>query len=486
LKALLRESEDELYQVKQENYKTSVIDYEQDLAQLKVKHETLLSRNKDISESLEVYRKRADEYYNKLEMAEAAVKLSKKNEASAVQEMKEMKNQLILTKEECRTSQILIKDFRIKIGKFEETIVVKDQKLQSCKEEIKSLKDKLSYHLNNYENKELTENYKEEIRNLNKELNFKIDIETKLIKETKKLQLDDEDAVLARDNLTKELEDLVLREERLELRIEELSNNLRSLENEKVINDRKIINFNRQVSGLKQLIDEISSERDRILQEKSELANQLNKLNTKHDRTTTELKQTQAELTFIKQHLENQREDSEAIKSELNQSKLSTSSDYREQQRIRHELLITKEENFGLLKTNKELNKKVETLEEKLYSNEQLKYLEGKVKSLTNALDAATVEKNEDEQSIKNLERQVKNLEIRVENESSLSKRYNDENFDYQNKINHYKSTIDILHNENLEKDLQLKGIQRENIEIKETMLMLQKEVLELREKLRV
>ena len=78
LKALLRESEDELYQVKQENYKTSVNDYEQDLAQLKVKHETLLSRNRDISESLEVYRKRADEYYNKLEMAEAAVKLSKR------------------------------------------------------------------------------------------------------------------------------------------------------------------------------------------------------------------------------------------------------------------------------------------------------------------------------------------------------------------------------------------------------------------------
>ena len=486
LKALLRESEDELYQVKQENYKTSVNDYEQDLAQLKVKHETLLSRNRDISESLEVYRKRADEYYNKLEMAEAAVKLSKKNEASAVEEMKEMRNQLILTKEECRTSQILIKDFRIKIGKFEEQIVVKDQMLQSSKEEIQSLKDKLNYHLSNYENKELTEKYKEEIRNLNKELNFKIDNETKLIKETKKLQLDYEDAILAKDNLTKELEDLVLREERLELRIDELSNNLRTLENENVINDRKIVNFNRQVSGLKQLIEEISTERDRILKEKAELSNELNKLSTKHDRTTTDLKQTQAELAFIKQHLENQREDSEAIKSELNQSKLSTTSDYREQQKIRHELLVTKEENFSLLKTNKELNDKVESLEEKLYSNEQLKYLESKVKSLTKSLDSATVEKNEDEKNIKNLERQVKNLEIRLENESSLSKRYNDENFDYQNKVNHYKSTIDILHNENLEKDLQLKGIQRENIEIKETMLMLQKEVLELREKLRV
>ena len=73
MKALLRESEDELYQVKQENYKTSVHDYEQDLAQLKVKHETLLSRNKDINESLEIYKKRSDEYYKKLELAESAI-----------------------------------------------------------------------------------------------------------------------------------------------------------------------------------------------------------------------------------------------------------------------------------------------------------------------------------------------------------------------------------------------------------------------------
>ena len=37
-----------------------------------------------------------------------------------------------------------------------------------------------------------------------------------------------------------------------------------------------------------------------------------------------------------------------------------------------------------------------------------------------------------------------------------------------------------------LKKDLQLKSIQRENIEMKESMLMLQKEVLELRERLQV
>ncbi|KAL6451206.1 MYO1 Myosin-1 [Candida maltosa Xu316] len=486
LKALLRESEDELYQVKQDNFKSSRNNYEEDLAQLKVKHETLISRNRDITDSLDVYKKRSEEYYKKLELAESAVSISKRHEEQARKEMTEAKSQLLLAKEEARTSQILIKQFRVKINSLEELLQDKNYKLEKCQTEIQELKDKLAYHVNNYENKEANEKLKEEIRNLHKDVNFKIETETTLIKENKKLQLDLEDAVLAKNNLQKELEDSVLREETLEFRIEELSNKARELGSEKVINERKISGFTKQVSGLKSLVDEISMERDRILQEKEVLEKDLKTLNSKFDNTTTELKQTQSELDFMKQHLENQREDSEAMKSELNQSKLSSTTDYRDQQKIRHELLVTKEENFSLQKTNKELNTKVSTLEEKLYSNEQLKYLESKVNSLSQSLDTAYGEKQEDEKTIKNLQRSIKELEIRVDNESQLSKRYNDENFDYQNKMNHYKSTIDILHNENVEKDLQLKSIERENTEMKETMLLLQKEVLELRERLHV
>lgn len=486
LKALLRESEDELYQVKQENYKTSVHDYEQDLAQLKVKHETLLSRNKDINESLEIYKKRSDEYYKKLELAESAIAISKRHEEQATKEMKESRSQLLLVREELRTTQILIKDFRIKVGNLEATIEEKNHQLDANKEEIKQIQDKLNYHLKNFENKELNEKLKEEIKNLNRDLHFKTDIETKLIKENKKLQLDYEDVLLVKNNLQNEVEELILQEEKLQNKIDELTNNNRQLENEKLINERKIVNCTKQISGLKELVDEISIERDKLLKDKETLQNDLQIMTNKFDSTTTELKQAHGELNFLKKHLENQREDSEAIKTELNQLKMSTSFDIRDQQKLRNELLVTKEENFSLVKTNKELNLKVSDLEEKLYSNEQLKYWESKVDTLSKALDGALNEKHEADKTIKNLQRSIKQLEIRVENESQLSKRYNDENFDYQNKINHYKSTIDIIHNENIEKDLQLKSIQRENIEMKESMLMLQKEVLELRERLQV
>lgn len=45
---------------------------------------------------------------------------------------------------------------------------------------------------------------------------------------------------------------------------------------------------------------------------------------------------------------------------------MSTSFDIRDQQKLRNELLVTKEENFSLVKTNKELNLKVSDLEEKI------------------------------------------------------------------------------------------------------------------------
>lgn len=52
---------------------------------------------------------------------------------------------------------------------------------------IKELKEKIYYHKKNYENKEKTDKYREEIITLNKELAFKTDTENSLIKDSKKL-----------------------------------------------------------------------------------------------------------------------------------------------------------------------------------------------------------------------------------------------------------------------------------------------------------
>lgn len=484
LKALLRESEEELYQVKQEKFKSSMKDFEEEIAHLKVKYDNVSIRNQDLIQGLELYKKRSDEYFKKLELAESAVTISKRQEELAKKEVDDLRSQLRLSKEEARTSQIMLRDCNLKIDKLEQTIHSNTRVMEENKKQIKQLEDKLSYHVKNYENRETTEKLREDLRNLHKDLNFKTQTETTLVKENKQIQLDLEEAILIRKNTEKEMEEMLLREEKLEAKIVSLTDSLRQLENDKILNERKIASFSKQISGLKELVSEITQEKERLIEEKEQLQDELFKVNLNLENQTVALDQSKSEVAFLKTHLENQRQDAEAVRSELNQSRMSSTSDYRDQQKIRNELLVANEENYSLKKANDELSAKVHKLEEKLYSNDQIKFLESRADSLQSALDTSLQEKHESDKTIKTLERKIKQLETRVEHESQLSKRYNDENFDYQNKINHYKVAVDSLDQENIEKDLQLKTYEEQNNQLKESMLMLQKENLELKERL--
>ncbi|KAG2734330.1 hypothetical protein G9P44_002336 [Scheffersomyces stipitis] len=484
LKSLLRESEDELYSAKTANFKTSISDYEDKLAQLTVRHDTLRTKNSDLASNLELYKRRSEEYYDKLELAEAAVQISKRHEESALNDLNETKNQLKLAKEEARTSQIMIKEIRTNNSKLEETIQDKNFAMKQQEAKIKELKEKIYYHKKNYENKEKTDKYREEIITLNKELAFKTDTENSLIKDSKKLQLDLED--LTKEKKTLE-EDYALKIEHvnvLETRVDLLSNKSRQLENAQEINDRKIGNLNKQVSSLRELVESVTNQRDELLETKAKLEDQLSELTHKLDLSEAELAQTNKDMNILRTHLENQRQESSEIKSELSQSRSSISSEMQDYQKLRKEHLVSSEENITLKKINKELSSKVHELEEKLYGNEQLRFWEDKVRDLMKELDNSQSENHEASRTIKNLEKDVKQLEIKIANEAQLRKKYNDENFDYQNKVSHYKSSLDILQNEQSEKDLQIRTAERENINLKESKLSLEKEVLELRQRL--
>ena len=484
LKSLLRESEDELYDAKRQNFRSSVNDYEEELAELRVRHDSLSSKNADLSENADLYKKRSEEYYVKLELAESAVNISKRHEGLAVKELTEVKNQLRLAREEARTSQILVKDIRNQCTTLEEAIQEKTFKLKKEKQRIIELNDKLNYLTTNYGNREISDTYKEELRTVHQELNFKLETETILVKENKKLLLDLEDLTREKKALDKDYEESLLKEEELEVQVNDLTTKTRSLENEKAINERKLTSMTKQITSLKDLISEVTFQRDQLLEKKEEMEEQILKLNHTLDETTGKFEDAQMDINVMRQHLENQRQESNEYKSELNQSRMSTSSEVQDYQKLRKEILITSQENDSLRKANSELGAKVHILEEKLYGNEQLRYWENKVKNLTGELNASQNDNYDASKLIKSLERTVQELSIRVQNESQLTKKYNDENFDYQNKVNHYKSTIDILHNESLEKDLMLSSKDRENLELREHSLLLEKEVLELRERL--
>lgn len=483
LKALLRESEDELYEAKRQSFRTSVSNYEDELAELKVKLESLTSKNSELSGVVQLYKNRSEEYYKKLELAESVIKISKRQELNALSELQELKNQLTLAREEARASQILIKETRLQNASLEEKLNDKNYEIEKNMADIRDLKEKISYYTQSYENKERIELMTEEIGNLHKELNFKLEIETKLLKENRTLQLDLEDLTRAKAIVDEDFATSILKVEKLTETSEILTKKNKALEDEVVENERKIGYLTKQINSLKGLVEEISKYRDELLETKDKLDGEIFDLTMKLEDTSAQLKSSESEKTILRKHLEHQKQEFSNLNEDFRNSKLLSQSEMNDYQKLRNNILVTSEENDSLKRVNESLNNKVHLLEEKLYNNEQLKFWESKVNNLIVELDKSHSENHESKKSIQSLERKVKQLEIKAENESQLIKKYNDENFNYQNKENHYKSTIDILHTENLEKELQLKSSQRDNDELRENMLILEKELLELKEK---
>lgn len=485
LKSLLRESEEELYEVKRSNFKTSVGDYENELAQWKVKHDTINVKNEELSKSLELYKRRSEEYYKKLEMAELAVNISKRHEEQATKDLVSYKSELTLLREELKTSMILIKDLRKDQYGKEEIINDKTFRIQQLETMIKTLEDKLGYINENYgDSKNLEEKYKEDIRQLHKELNFKLEKETELIKENKQLQLDLEELIEEKKQLDEEYEGVIVHNEELEVANTELNSKLRLIEGEFRINERKINNLNKQVENLKKFNNELIKEKDEIYEIRDSLEEELNNKINEYEILDTNFKNSEQTSKILREHLENTRTESSNIKNELNQLKMFNSSEQQDYLKVLKEKLVINEENDSLKKTNRELTSKVETLEEKLFSNEQLKYWENKVNILQEELDESQTVQHEQLKKMNNLERNITNLQIRIDNELKLTKKYNDENFNYQNQIHHFKSTIDMLHQDKLDKNLLIKDQEREINDIKESMLILEKENLQMRQRL--
>lgn len=486
LKALLRDSEDELYQIKRDQHKASIENYENELAQSKVKQENLRLRNEDLNKSVELYKKRSEEYYKKLELAESAISISKRHEEAAIKDLESVKNEYKLLKDELRSSEILIKDMNKEKGKLNSELKDKNYEIIKLNDEIKEINDKLLYNRKVYENKEINENLKNEIQHLNNELKFKLDNESKLIKENKKLTIENETLLKQKSNLESEFEIKLDRIDELEVKEDEMTKKLRVLENEKLINERKIANLSKQVTNLKDLINDVTLQRDELLEVKDKLEEDNMILNQNLEERNLELSSTKSDMAILRKHLENQRMESLEIQQELNQSKISTSDDIVNYSNLKKENLVVVQENDALHRINKELKSRVDSLENKLYNDEQIKYWENKLQEMNNKLDNQQSENYKLNKTIYAYEQEIKTHKIRSENDSKLIKKYNDENFDYQNKINHFKTNLDILQTENFEKDMQIRNFERDTAEMKEHNLRLEKEVLELRSKLGV
>ncbi|WPK26885.1 hypothetical protein PUMCH_004253 [Australozyma saopauloensis] len=471
LKSLLRESEDELYEIKRESVKASVRDYEDQMARLKVANNNLTQETEDLKKSLSTHKKKCEEYYEKLELAESAAAMSKRQEEQCKQELKEKSVELRLMKDEVRAIDKIIRKLREDKHDLESSLKdleVKEMKLRAIN---KNLQDQMAYLNNTYgDRKRSVEDYKEEIRALQADVKFKLEKETEIIKENKRLTIENEELQRIKEEVLAENSEINDENEKLSNQNDEHRQEIEHLTAAKQSHERKLEQNAKQIDSLHKIIEENGRQMEALNAFNRELESVKATHEDRIEKLENELKNTNINLEISREHGHNMEQSRQAAFAELEVIKGRWDSSDSRYKEARTENLVLVEENESLKTINAELGKKVGLLEEKLYSNEQIKFLETNLENLKQQIAQMKNEGLDRDAKEQKLQRQVGALEYDAENKSVQLKKYNDENFNLQNTVTQQKGKIEYLYQENNDKDLKIKAQERELKELRERL----------------
>lgn len=471
LKSLLRDSEDELYEIKRENVKTAVRDYEDQMARLKVSNNSLLQQTEDLKNSVASHKKKSEEFFEKLELAEAAITMSKRQEQLALDELKEKTVELKLMKEEIRAVDKVVRKLREDKHDLESSLKdleVMEMKLRAIN---KNLQEQMTYLNNTYgDRKRSVEDYKEEIRALQEDIKFKMAKETEIIKENKKVTIENEELQRVKVEVMAENREVTEENESLKSLNEGYKNEIELLNEAKQSQERKLEQNAKQIESLHKIIEENQRQMEALNAYSRELERVKAAQESQISDLEDELEKAKINLEIAREHALTMEFEKKEARSELEDIRNQWDNSDGRYKQARTENLVLVEENESLKTINGELRVKVGTLEEKLYSNEQIKYLETNMNSLKNQLEKmknGNLDRDAEEQKMR---RKVASLEYDLENKSAQMKKYNDENFTLQSTVSQQKGRIEYLYQENNEKDLKLKSQERELSQLRERL----------------
>lgn len=476
LKSLLRESEDELYEMKRGNMKTAIRNYEEQLAKLKVQGNALEVKLEELQHALTKYKNRSEEYFEKLELAESAVTISKRHELLSRKELEEKSTELKLVKEEIRASEKVIRQLRQDKGALEAQLNEHLSSEKRLNEQLRTSKEQITYLNETYgDRKHQIAEHKEEIRMLRDEVKFKLEKETEIIKENKRLTIENEELLRIKEEVLLENTEVTDENDRMTQKNEDLEKQVASLTSDKHSHERKLEQASKQIESLRELVEENGRQMEQLNQTNHELERNKTRLEEQVSDLQAQLANADRSLKIVQEHAANLEQDKRQSRIELDDLRSRWDNSDGRYKEARTENLVMVQENESLRTVNAELKEKVGSLETKLYSNEQLKYLESKVSGLNGEVSGLKHQIAEGHTREQKMQRQIQALEFENENKSSQMKKYNDENFNYQNMVGQYKGKLEFLYQENSDKDLRLKAQEREMEQLRERCLMLER-----------
>ncbi|CAM9020097.1 unnamed protein product [Wickerhamomyces anomalus] len=451
----------------------------EELTKVQLHLEAIQGKNVDLSKTVKLYKARAEEYFNKLESAEAAVRTAKHSEKFTRQQLQEANDSLNKLRQENRKSESAVAKLNVTISQLKEEIQEREIELSKAQSSNIMLQEEINHYHERLMKSSRTDKFDAEIKKLNDELVRSMRNETDLRKDlgTLELELDNLQSQKSQEikELTKEktyylhlVKDLVEKNESATAAQKDLEIKLRSLM--------------KQISTLNDSVDKLIRERDSLESDKKALELQVRDLSGEYGIFMNEREVAGEEKASLEATIEKHQTEMDDLKKERKKSKSLQEQLQAYIEEEKHKNVIISEENHSLGKFNEQLKSKITELEQKLNKNDDDIWLE-RIDKLEQKLQLEINEKHESVKHHKSLERTVDELKDQVDKQAKLTSKYEDEKANYEFKISELLNTISKWQSVDSSNKLGLKRAEREVRHLKESNLELEKEIAEWKDR---
>ncbi|CCH46395.1 Myosin-7 [Wickerhamomyces ciferrii] len=468
-----------------EKYKASEIESlsnqlaREELTKVQLQLEALLKKNSDLSNNVKLYKVRAEDYYAKLESAEAAVRTAKHSEKFTKEQLQEAIDSVEKLKNENRKSEVAIVKLNQNISQLREAIEERQSEFSKLQSSNIMLQEEVGHYHERLMKSSRTDKYDAEIQKLNDELVRSMRNETELRKDIGSLELELENLQSQKAQevreLTKEKSYYLRLVKDLEDKNEESSVAQKDLE----VKLRSLMN---QISTMNDSVDKLIRERDNLESDKKSLELQIRDLSGEYKNFSNERELAQEKYYGLEQSIEKYLSEIDDLKKEKKKSN-SLQEDLRayiEEEKQRN--VIISEENNALGKYNNQLKDKILELETKFNEIDDSIWLE-RIEKLEQRLQIESNEKHESIKSNRNMERTVDELKDQVDRQAKQMASFEDAKEKYEMKISDLLNTINKWQIEDSSTKLSLKRSEREIKHLQESNLELEREIEEWKDR---
>ncbi|KAL9005940.1 MAG: hypothetical protein Q9188_001305 [Gyalolechia gomerana] len=467
----------------------------QDFSDMQIRLDAETSRATDLASTVNLYKRRADEYFSKLEQAEVAVLKASRAEQSAKAQARDSEDTCAAIMAERQQMDATVEDLQRQNQRYDEKIedlsADLDGALQAKKRLQHELEDYRSQRAMDIEDKETSmeqtrKKYQNEFSTLTNELEIERENviharseNTRIRDELEELRSKWDDEVLNSSAWAKE-------KSRLEMTLQDLSASREEAVNAHNDAQSKIVSLLSQVRNLRTSVDDVAAERDMLQKEKrslearlTEAGDRLEELSRSDSPSMRNAAGMDRELLNLQSKLAQQEDIATAAVGKMRRADALTTE-------MQKDIVAERETNVNLHKEKAALEKAVNDLQGRLvgletkgYSSasQDVRFLTGRIQELEIQLEDQEKSHNASLRSVRNVDRTVRDLEAQIARRDKTTQQLNEDIGKGRDKIERLLRTIDELQAEEASSQLAARRAERDLREEKEKALRLEREL---------